>query len=64
MESRQKNESRSMESRMKQKENAKGINSGPQQIIMCPHCNKKGGLSNMKRYHFKNCILSKIEGVQ
>jgi len=59
-----KTESRSMESRMKQKENAKGINSGPQQIIMCPHCNKKGGLSNMKRYHFKNCILSKIEGVQ
>lgn len=56
--------SRSMESRMKQKENAKGINSGPQQTIMCPHCNKKGGLSNMKRYHFENCILSKIEGVQ
>ena len=56
--------SRSVESIMKQKENAKGINSGPQQTIMCPHSNKKGGLSNMKRYHFENCVLSKIEGIQ
>lgn len=55
---------RSVASIMKQKENAKGINSGPQRIIMCPHCNKKGGMSNMKRYHFSECGLLKIEGVK
>jgi|ERR1700747_77933 len=27
----------------------------PQQIVMCPHCFIKGGLNNMKRYHFNNC---------
>lgn len=24
-------------------------------LVECPHCNKKGGLINMKRYHFNNC---------
>lgn len=28
---------------------------GPQDIKECPHCNKKGGASNMTRYHFDNC---------
>ena len=23
--------------------------------IICPHCNKEGGASGMKRYHFDNC---------
>lgn len=27
----------------------------PQQIVTCPHCNKTGGITNMKRYHFNNC---------
>ncbi|PTR04968.1 group I intron endonuclease [Nitrosomonas nitrosa] len=27
----------------------------PDRIITCPHCNKTGGVSNMKRYHFDNC---------
>ena len=27
----------------------------PKKIISCPHCNKSGGASNMKRYHFDNC---------
>jgi len=26
-----------------------------QPIITCPHCNKSGGESNIKRYHFDNC---------
>jgi hypothetical protein len=26
-----------------------------QKIVSCPHCNKKGGKGNMKRYHFDNC---------
>ena len=26
-----------------------------QNNIECPHCNKIGGASNMKRYHFDNC---------
>lgn len=33
----------------------KGINQGPQDIVICPECNKSGGMSNMKRYHFDNC---------
>jgi hypothetical protein len=28
---------------------------GPQQLVVCPHCRKTGGVSNMKRYHFDNC---------
>ena len=28
---------------------------GPQELVTCPHCDKEGGLSNMKRYHFDNC---------
>lgn len=26
-----------------------------QKTTICPHCNKEGGLGNMKRYHFDNC---------
>lgn len=33
----------------------KSINAGPQKTVICPHCNKEGGISNMKRYHFDNC---------
>jgi len=28
-----------------------------QKIVTCPHCYKKGGISNMKRWHFENCKL-------
>ena len=28
---------------------------GPQKIVVCPHCDKSGGHSNMTRYHFDNC---------
>lgn len=34
----------------------KGIS---QYIVICPHCNKSGGSSAMKRYHFDNCKLLK-----
>lgn len=27
----------------------------PQPTLTCPHCNKSGGISGMKRYHFDNC---------
>jgi len=26
-----------------------------QKIIVCPHCNKEGGLPSMKRWHLENC---------
>lgn len=32
---------------------------GPQQQLTCPHCNKTGGASNMKRYHFERCKENK-----
>jgi hypothetical protein len=32
---------------------------GPQQRLSCPHCNKNGGASNMKRYHFEHCKENK-----
>jgi hypothetical protein len=28
---------------------------GPQVKVICPHCKKEGGASNMNRYHFENC---------
>ena len=28
---------------------------GKQKVVMCPYCNKSGGISNMKRNHFNNC---------
>jgi hypothetical protein len=30
---------------------------GPQKLLTCPHCKKTGGTSNMKRYHFDNCVF-------
>jgi hypothetical protein len=32
-------------------------------IVICPHCNKSGGRTNMHRFHFKNCSenLNKLE---
>ena len=46
--------------------NAKGRNmskalAGRLEIVNCPHCDKSGSKSNMKRWHFDNCkILNKI----
>ena len=31
----------------------------PKKKITCPHCNKIGSISNMKRYHFDNCQIVK-----
>jgi hypothetical protein len=28
---------------------------GPQEQVVCPHCGKEGGISNMKRWHFEKC---------
>jgi hypothetical protein len=28
-----------------------------QPIVKCPHCDKRGGISLMKRYHFDNCRI-------
>ena len=35
----------------------KGVttNLGPKPKVICPHCNKEGGLPQMKRWHFNNC---------
>jgi 5-methylcytosine-specific restriction endonuclease McrA len=39
-------------------------NSVPMLKIICPRCNKEGGISQMKRYHLDNCkfifMLEKI----
>lgn len=32
-------------------------NSKPQKQIKCPNCNKVGGITNMKRYHYDNCKI-------
>jgi hypothetical protein len=39
----------------------KGLIYGPQNIVICPYCNKSGGLNGMKRYHFENCKQIKKE---
>ena len=46
--------------RKKQSEKTKGVSKGPQMIVKCTHCNKSGGLSNMKRWHFDNCRENKL----
>jgi len=28
---------------------------GKREVVICPHCNVKGGGGNMRRYHFNNC---------
>lgn len=49
------------EQKLRWSESRKGkssINKGIQYpIVKCPHCNKKGGESGMKRWHFNNCKL-------
>ena len=34
----------------------------PKEIIICPHCDKSGGSSQMKRWHFDNC--STLTGIK
>ena len=46
------------ETRMKMSKALKGLpgNLGHKYTkVICPHCKKKGGGGNMKRYHFDNC---------
>ena len=33
----------------------KKAHSHPAKVVTCPNCKKKGGIHNMKRYHFNNC---------
>jgi hypothetical protein len=42
----------SVESRIKMSDALKGKK---QQIVVCPHCGKEGGLAAMKQWHFNNC---------
>jgi hypothetical protein len=38
------------------------VTNNPSKIkVTCPHCQKLGGFPNMKRYHFENCKLRKIQ---
>lgn len=48
----------SEESKNKNRDAHIGIKQPP---VICPHCNKHGGTSNMKRYHFDNCKLKSID---
>tara|TARA_R110000868_G_scaffold410650_2_gene699406 strand:- start:1188 stop:1946 length:759 start_codon:yes stop_codon:yes gene_type:complete len=47
----------SQETKEKMREAQKGK---PLPKIKCPHCNKEGGGSLMKRYHFSNCKTPRI----
>jgi hypothetical protein len=40
------------ETRRRQSESQRGR---PRSLLVCPHCGKSGGNSNMRRYHFENC---------
>ncbi len=40
------------ETKSKMSEGMKGIK---KKIIKCPYCDKEGGSSQMKRWHFDNC---------
>jgi len=33
----------------------------PQRVVTCPHCEKSGGISVMKRWHFDNCKATESE---
>lgn len=48
----------SIETLQKRSDSMKGKNAGPQNRVQCPHCNKDGGISLMKRYHLDNCKLN------
>ena len=37
------------------KSRKKKVLSGPQTMLVCPHCKYTGGEGNMKRYHMDNC---------
>ena len=43
------------EARSNMSKAAMGVPKGPQKIVSCPHCDKQGGGSMMKRWHFDNC---------
>jgi hypothetical protein len=34
---------------------SKSLTGRPKPVIMCPHCGKSGGASQMKQWHFDNC---------
>lgn len=40
----------------------RGMRYKQQYKLQCPHCNKFGGSSNMKRYHMNNCKSKGITG--
>jgi hypothetical protein len=55
---------RSDESRIKQRDTLTGkkrpnhsiaMTGKSRPVIQCPHCEKKGGINNMSRWHFENC---------
>lgn len=48
------------ETRMKMRQSHLGI---AQSKVICPHCTKIGGVTNMKRWHFDNCKLKKDIGI-
>ena len=54
----------SEEQKQRRSTKMKGILRGKQDVIRCPHCNKEGGMSNMRRYHFDNCKINNPTNTQ
>jgi len=50
---------RGQELREKRRNEVLGIIRGKQEILLCPHCGKAGGVSMMKRWHMDRCKFTK-----
>jgi hypothetical protein len=47
--------SKSMKGKKKSIEHVSKLIGKKREIVLCPHCDKAGGINNMYRYHFDNC---------
>ena len=50
--------SNSLKGKKKSIEHVQNLRGKKRQLVICPNCNKEGGVNNMYRYHFDNCKLS------
>jgi len=49
------------EMRDRRRAEQQGLVKGPQKTIICPHCDKSGGLGIMKRWHLDRCKYKNVE---
>lgn len=49
---------RSEETKRKVSETRTGMKVGKQEVVICPYCNKSGGKTGMKLFHFDNCLFN------